>query len=370
MGGSGLPARRLGDDPGRRRSGRTRRLWPALLAGALVAGEASAARAQVNVRTIEYLGWSGSVELTNGELRVVVVPAIGRVMHLGLAGGPNLLWENPALAGKTLSGAPLVENGQPVWANFGGDRVWPSEESWFPRLNGAPRPPDIWIDGSACTAKLLADGVTLECPVSPLCGARAVRTLRLSPAGTRVMLRQRLEKRRLARRRGLEPVPLAVWGVTQVQPPSQSLLSLARASRYPARFFPFKWADLPDNDPAGHFSIDGDVGVFLTDPKQPQKVGADAPRWVAAIVDTTVLARVFRYEPGREYPDGGTSATIFTSPELTELETLSPLARLRPGESIEHRVDWQVRRLPAEARTSAEQRRHAVRWLETLSAPE
>lgn len=322
------------------------------------------------MRTIDYHGWSGSLELANGAVRVVVVPAIGRVMHLGLADGPNLLWENAALAGRTLPGTPLVENGEPVWANFGGDRVWPSEESWFPRLNGAPRPPDPWIDGLPFEAHLLDDGVRLEGQASPLCGARLVRTVRLSPSGTRVSLCDRLEKVQLARRRDLEPVPLTVWGLTQVRPPEQSLVSLARPSRYPERFFPFRWDDLPGNDPAGHFAIEGDVGVFVTDPKLPQKVGADAPRWVAAIVDSTVLARVFRYEAGREYPDGGTSATIFTSPELAELETLSPLARLRPGESIEHRVDWEIRRLsPSACRTPEEKRRHAVEWLESLPPP-
>jgi hypothetical protein len=342
----------------------------ALVALGLALAAARPTPAQVRVRAVDHRGWKGSVELTNGDLRVVVVPAIGRVMHVGLAGGPNLLWENPALAGKTLSGQPLLEKGQPAWANFGGDRVWPSEEAWFPKLNGAPRPPDSWIDGSACESALLEDGVRLECPVSPLCGARAVRTIRLAPNGRRVMLVQRLEKKQLARQRELEPVPLTLWGITQVQPPEQSLLSLARVSRYPARFFPFKWADVPDNDPAGHFSIEGDVGVFLTDAKLPQKVGADSPRWVAAIVGDTVLARAFRYEPGREYPDGGTSATVYTSPELAELETLSPLARLRVGESIEHRVDWHVQPLPAGERTPAARRRRAVEWLQTLPAPE
>ncbi|HXY40524.1 MAG TPA: hypothetical protein VEQ10_12690 [Vicinamibacteria bacterium] len=326
---------------------------------------------RTSTSTIDYHGWGGSLELRNDAVRVVVVPAIGRVMHLGLTDEPNLLWENAALAGRTLPGTPLVENGRPVWANFGGDRVWPTEESWFPRLNGAPRPPDPWIDGLAFEAKPLHGGVRLEGQVSPLCGARLVRTIRLSPSGTRVSMCDRLEKVQLARRRDLEPVPLTVWGLTQIRPPEESLVSLASPSRYPARFLPFRWDDLPGNDPASHFSVSGNVGVFLTDPKLPQKVGADAPRWVAAIVDSTVLARVFRYQAGLEYPDGGTSATIFTAPDLAELETLSPLARLRPGESLEHRVDWEIRRLqPQACGTPEEKRRHAVQWLESLRPPE
>ncbi|MBN2201591.1 hypothetical protein JW777_06550 [bacterium] len=53
----------------------------------------------VSVQFIEYHGWRDSVDIRNAECRVVVVPAIGRIMHYGFRDGENMLWENPALSG-------------------------------------------------------------------------------------------------------------------------------------------------------------------------------------------------------------------------------------------------------------------------------
>src|SRR5438105_716976 len=55
--------------------------------------------AGVAVERVDYHGWPGCFRLTNGTVDVVVVPQIGRVMRYGPVGGPNLLWENPALPG-------------------------------------------------------------------------------------------------------------------------------------------------------------------------------------------------------------------------------------------------------------------------------
>src|SRR5436305_1962851 len=73
--------------------------------------------AGVAVERVDYRGWPGCFRLTNGTVEVVVVPQVGRAMRYGPAGGPNLLWENPALAGRDPdpSTAPTA-----TWANFGG----------------------------------------------------------------------------------------------------------------------------------------------------------------------------------------------------------------------------------------------------------
>jgi len=344
-----------------------RRVWLALLLPAQVI---LADVSHVSVRQTSFHGWNGAVEMTNGTVRVVVVPAIGRVMHYGFIGGPNLLWENAALQGHQLpEGDMLRERGEAVWANFGGDRIWPTEEKLFPVLNGRVRPPDHWIDGQPWRAIPGRDSLVLISPVSPLCGARVIRTLRLAPRGTRLEIHQRLEKVRLAERRDHEPVPLTLWSLTQIPAPDEAYVSLSARSVFPGRFLAYRWADLPDNDPAGHFHVEGSVGVFSVDPQRPQKVGADAPRFVGALSGRIVIGEVFPYARNRAYPDGGTSAAIFTSPELAEVECLSPLASLAVGQSIEHTVAWELLALPDTALERTVRRRLAVEWLSTLKAP-
>ena len=42
--------------------------------------------AWVRVGEVEYLGWKNAVEIDNGDIRVVVVPQIGRIIHYGFVG--------------------------------------------------------------------------------------------------------------------------------------------------------------------------------------------------------------------------------------------------------------------------------------------
>ena len=79
----------------------------------------------VDIQQIEYQGWTGVYEMTNGDARIVIVPQIGRIMHYSLAGGQNILWNNPDLLGQILpaEGPPTNDDGELQWQNFGGTHL-------------------------------------------------------------------------------------------------------------------------------------------------------------------------------------------------------------------------------------------------------
>lgn len=319
----------------------------------------------VNVQKIDYRGWKDSVEITNDWVRVVIVPAIGRIMHYGFSDAENILYEVPEFYGKTLQGSePLQENGEPIWASFGGDRIWPSEENMFVVINGHKRPPDHWLDGMNWHAELLTDGVRITSMVSDYCGASVTREIRLSPDSTRVVINQRMEKIKQGRKQELEPLPLTIWNITKIKPPSQTLVSLNKDSCFEGRMLVPFWDDY-DNQGAGNCSIEGDVGIFIPDPVRNQKMGADATNWVAGIIGQTVMAEFFPYQRDAVYPDGGTSATVFTCPTFTELECLSPLKRLEVGESMEYQIVWELFELPSNLKGPEQKRQKAVQWLDS-----
>ena len=328
----------------------------------LVCGCAANRQDTVNIRTIEYRGWADSVELTNDTVRVVVVPAIGRIMSYGFIDSENVLYENPAFFGRTLKDEPLKENGRPIWAEFGGDRIWPTEESKFIKINGRKRPPDHWLDGLPWQGKLVDDGVVITSSVSDYCGARVKREIKLAPTGTTVVIHQRMEKVKPGLRKKLEPMPLTIWNISRVASARQNLFSLNTKSSFKDRALFYKWDDY-DNRAQSNFKTEGDIGFFPTDPVRMQKIGADSPAWIAAVTDKFVMAEFFPYDPLQKYPDGGTSAAIFTCPEFSELECLSPLKELEIGESIEHEITWQLFRLPAEITDPSEKTNLAIQWL-------
>ena len=55
-----------------------------------------------------------------------------------------------------------------------------------------------------------------------------------------------------------------------------------------------------------------------------------------------LFVKRFDYTEGARYPDSGCNTEVFTAASFIELESLSPLKYLEPGETIEHVERWQL----------------------------
>ena len=54
------------------------------------------------------------------------------------------------------------------------------------------------------------------------------------------------------------------------------------------------------------------------------------------------------YHETEEYPDGGCSCEIYSCPDFTEAETLSPLKTVAPGEQISFEIEWTIEKAAAD----------------------
>ena len=323
----------------------------------------TASFSNVSVKLFNYLGWDNSIQISNGNVEVVVVPQIGRIMHYGFVNSENLLWSDEQFHGKILpNGEPnRDEEGVYEWTNFGGDKVWPNQQSEFEQINGFSWPPDPAFDGGVHSYDLLDNGVRITSPVSKLNGAQSIRSIRLSETGSRIEIMQTLKKVALASNTQLEPLRYTIWNVTQIRQPEQTLYPLNPHSHFESRYFPFSWEE---SAAVSNFSIEGDVGIFIPDAEKPQKTGADSDIWLAGIIDDVVIAEFFRRDSTQRYPDGGLSAEVYTCPDYTELELLSPWVYLKIGETLEHPIAWELKRLPSSANTPQLKRAAALEWLQ------
>ena len=332
------------------------------MVGVLYLVLATAVMAQVQVQKVEYKGWENAVEISNADAKLVVVPQIGRIMHYSFKDGKNILWSDPVNNGKVLpKGEPFKDaDGQYAWTNFGGDKVWPNQQSEFAAINCYGWPPDPAFDGGKHKVELLADGVVITSPVSAYNGARSIREIRLSAQGTRVQINQKIEKVKKASKPEVEPLRYTIWNVTQIKPPEQTLYPLNPHSHFDLRYFPFGFAE---GAAMRNFTIKGDIGIFVPDLEESQKTGADSDRWLAGIVGDVVMAEFFRRDGTQRYPDNGLSAEVYTCPDYTELELLSPWVYLQVGQVLEHPIAWELKKLPAKAKTPEARRRAALEWL-------
>jgi len=90
----------------------------------------------------------------------------------------------------------------------------------------------------------------------------------------------------------------------------------------------------------------GDRFVVLhQDPavKHPFKLGlTNEAGWAAYFNKHSVFVKRFPFVRGEAYPDFGANYESYTTDFMLEMETLSPLHALEPGESVEHVESWQV----------------------------
>lgn len=312
-----------------------------LLAALCVALLSGTASAEVSVTQIRYTKWDGAWKIDNGKCEMVIVPQVGRVMSFSLSGSQNLLWNNPELAGQTV---PRDDN---TWHNFGGDKVWPTQQDWWIKYttrNGWP--PPYSFDGAAQTAERIKGGVRMTSPPSPEFGTKTVREFVMDADRPLVHVRQWFTKSEG------KPVTMSLWTVTQVRTPDFAILPIGGPT------------DLKTLGPVVPDRLKTGNGIvsLRNDPSASQKIGAVASTrtdsdWVAGVFGREMLVESRQRRDGT-YPDGNCQAEVYTAPakdgSYVELEMLSPMTELTAGKTLRDDAVWQIVSL-AEAHPTIEQ---------------
>jgi hypothetical protein len=83
--------------------------------------------------------------------------------------------------------------------------------------------------------------------------------------------------------------------------------------------------------------------MLRQDPKnnEAQKLGLFNPdTWAAYILKNEAFVKRSRADSSKTYPDFGCSFETFTNNDFLEIETLSPLTKLLPGQTVEQVEHW------------------------------
>jgi len=318
--------------------------------GAAAAEKVSAAcTADVTVEKAEFTGWKGAWRVSNRACEMVLVPQISRVLSFRLQGGQNVLWVNAGLAGQTVPGDDKQ------WHNFGGDKVWPTEQGLWKKYTGrAGWPPPYWFDCAAGSAEAIPAGVRLRMQKDPQFGAVCVREFVMDAQKPLLLVRQYYEKAEGP------PVEMTLWTITQVRKPEFAMLPLGE-EREGRRYR--KLNDLIEP----LFSLNTTVLNIRNDDTGAQKVGvvpdaAHRDGWVAGVYADAMFVQSRRLERDGAYPDGGCHAELFlanrSNGHYVELELLSPLRELKAGEKLISNQVWQL--VPCTAAQVADPEKAAV----------
>ncbi len=320
----------------------------------------SLATEAVEVTQVQYHGWS-ALRMGNGLVVLIAVPDIGgRVMEYKLNGHP-FLWGNPEEYGRTYP-APTTES-ERAWHNFGGYKAWPAPQSEW---RGPPDPVGSQLDGGKWTGEIVQRAgqvgeIRLVSPADPsVTGLQITRTLRLFAGSTRVEVREtfsNVSDHDLRWSVGdVTQVPGALKDGSAGDQESRVYFPLNPRSRFPGGFVRL------GNDSAGdrQWEVVKEYGLLrVSYLHQTGRIGADSVAgWIAHVDEIHNMAYLKRFEVEKlaDYPDQGSTVEVYTSggAPYVEVQVLSPLFGLRPGEERTVVRQWYASSTPGPVREVGE----------------
>jgi hypothetical protein len=141
-----------------------------------------------------------------------------------------------------------------------------------------------------------------------------------------------------------KPVEISSWGLSVMAPGGLEIIPLPPLGEHPRDLLPNRlivpWPYTDMTDPRLRFGSEF-ITLRQTQDGGPIKLGlAHKEKWVAYLNGETLFIKAFDHVEGAPYTDFGCNFETFTCPEMLEIETLSPLRTLQPGEAVEHTENW------------------------------
>jgi hypothetical protein len=245
-----------------------------------------------------------------------------RIVGLRYKGSQNLLADVAGFTKETPRG---------TYRFLGGHRLWHAPENM---------PRSYMPDNSGVTIFELADGLALEGRAEPDTGIQKRIEIRLDPSEARVSLVHTLSNR------GLWDVELAPWALSMFRVGGTAILPTRAETVQLDSLLPDRHVSLWPYSRISDTRLtlcDDFVAVQPTPEAEPFKIGAFNPRgWTAYWLDNVLFRKSYAARGGLRHPDYDCNAEIYCDGHFIELESLGPLQRLAPGESVAHEETWEL----------------------------
>ncbi len=275
---------------------------------------------------LAYKGWPNCFRLFNKTIELIVTTDIGpRIVHLGFINGENLFYLVPDQLGRT---------GSREWTIYGGHRLWHAPEA-MPR-SYAP-------DNDRVEYTMTGDGICLVQPMESDTGIVKEMDISLSPHKNEVKVTHRLTNR------NCWDVELSVWPISMLAPGGVAIIPqepYGEGNDYllPGRSLAL-WHYTRMNDPRW---VWGDKYILAKQNSlypSEQKIGVTNKQgWTAYYLHGQVLIKRFAFHADALYPDYNCNNETYINRDYLEIETLSPLTRLAPGQTVVHTEHWLLAR--------------------------
>ena len=265
-----------------------------------------------------YPGIGRAMQISNGKYEVIVTLDVGiRIMHFSLVGRPNIFDDDCALIENMPDGR--------TWYSYGGQRLWHAPEA-FPRSYAID---DIPLEKYEITDK----------------GIRMYREIEAESNIQKIVEIEFCEDKLIVYNRLVNrnpwPVELAAWTQTaiadglMVYPVTQRNSGLLPNTHYVV------WPYAKMTDSRAYFGEQFITIVTDSQNADPFKFGyPDEYGWAALFTNGMCFVKKFGFCEKAVYPDRGCNLECYVQDWGAEMEDLSPLQTLQPGQMCEHKNEW------------------------------
>lgn len=303
----------------------------------------------VTIEKVSFEGWDQCYRMTNGEIELIAVADIGpRILWFGFVNGENLFSVDRQSLGKT---------GGNSWNGYGGHRLWIAPETADITYYPDNFPVDAKIDGNAliltAPIEVLDDNLRSSLSYEEILkkafnsdfrkklGFRKQMEIRMEESGDVTVLHRITNC-------SLNTQTIAAWALTVMNPGGLCVVpNPPYAPHGPGHWLPeraiISWSYTNMADP--RLAIFKKYIAIRQDASQnePLKIGfSDTQGWVAYALKEQLFVKRLDYYKDQTYPDMGSSVEVFTNRSMMEVESLAPLATLKPGDLTYHREQWQL----------------------------
>ena len=281
----------------------------------------------MSITKTNYLGLPNCLRLANETVELIVTTDVGpRILKYALIGGENILGEHPHAAIQTRLGE---------WKPRGGHRLWIAPENMPDSYAPDNSPIEFTIDEQSSS-------VILTQAVEAATNTQKIIGIKLSEKNSQIEITHKIVNQ------GAQEIELAAWALTIMRGggvcivPNEQFAPYSHETLLPIRNLAV-WSYTDFTDPRWQFEKN-EIRLKVDEKlENPQKIGVlNKQGWTAYEWQNLRFTKHFEFDETAIYPDLNSNVELYTAGSFVEVETLSPLVKLQPGETVTHVERWEL----------------------------
>lgn len=274
----------------------------------------------------DYLDFPNCVEISNGEARLMISTDFGpRILFYGFQNGENILGLHPQAKVETAIG---------TWRPYGGHRLWMAPENM--PLSYAPDNEKVEItQKNEFSASFVS-------PVETATKIQKEIIVSLSETGSGARVEHRITNL------SEKEIEISAWALTIMRGGGAAIIPNEKHAPYsPETLLPVRtfavWSYTDFTDPRWQFEKNFIRLKVDENLHNAQKIGVlNKQGWAAYEWENLTFVKRFDFVDSAIYPDMNSNTEVYTAGGFVEIETLSPLEKLAPEETIVHTEKWEL----------------------------